>query len=112
MLHFLIELGVSLRGEFMKTIRFGRSKISTEGPCYVIAEIGHNHQGNLENALKMIKVASSYGVQAVKFQKRDNKTLYTKAMYKNHMIMRTATERHTVSTGNFLSSVVMNTRNC
>lgn len=65
----------------MKTIRFGRSKISTEGPCYVIAEIGHNHQGNLENALKMIKVASSYGVQAVKFQKRDNKTLYTKAMY-------------------------------
>ncbi len=65
----------------MKTINFGKSKISTEGPCYVIAEIGHNHQGNLENALKMIKVASSAGVQAVKFQKRDNKSLFTKAMY-------------------------------
>ncbi len=65
----------------MKEIIFGRSKISTEGPCYVIAEIGHNHQGNLENALKMIKVAALYGVQAVKFQKRDNKTLYTEAMY-------------------------------
>lgn len=65
----------------MKTISFGRSKISTEGPCYVIAEIGHNHQGNLETALKMIKVAALYGVQAVKFQKRDNKTLYTTAMY-------------------------------
>ncbi|MBI5055277.1 MAG: N-acetylneuraminate synthase family protein [Nitrospirae bacterium] len=65
----------------MNTINFGKSKISTNGPCYVIAEIGHNHQGNLETALKMIKVAASYGVQAVKLQKRDNKTLYTKAMY-------------------------------
>ncbi|MBI5409321.1 MAG: N-acetylneuraminate synthase family protein [Nitrospirae bacterium] len=65
----------------MKTISFGKSKISTNGPCYVIAEIGHNHQGNLETALKMVKIAASYGVQAVKFQKRDNKTLYTKSMY-------------------------------
>ncbi|MBI4698955.1 MAG: N-acetylneuraminate synthase family protein [Nitrospirae bacterium] len=65
----------------MKIISFGKSKISTNGPCYVIAEIGHNHQGNLETALRMVKVAASYGVQAVKFQKRDNKTLYTIAMY-------------------------------
>ncbi len=65
----------------MKTISFGRSKISTKGPCYVIAEIGNNHQGNLDTALKMIQVAASCGVQAVKFQKRDNKTLYTKAFY-------------------------------
>ncbi len=65
----------------MKTITFGRSKISSKGPCYVIAEIGHNHQGNLETAMKMIQVAASCGVQAVKFQKRDNKTLYTKAFY-------------------------------
>lgn len=67
-----------------RTIRFGRfgkSIVSTKGPCYVIAEIGHNHQGNLDNALKMIKVAASMGVQAVKFQKRDNKSLFTKAYY-------------------------------
>ncbi len=65
----------------MKTISFGRSRISTKGPCYVIAEIGHNHQGNLETALRMIQVAASCGVQAVKFQKRDNKTLYTREFY-------------------------------
>ncbi len=65
----------------MKTINFGRSVISDSGPCYVIAEIGHNHQGNLETALKMVKVAASCGVQAVKFQKRDNRSLYTKAFY-------------------------------
>ncbi|MFA5065962.1 MAG: N-acetylneuraminate synthase family protein [Dehalococcoidia bacterium] len=65
----------------MKTISFSRSNISDEGPCYIIAEIGHNHQGNLKVALDMIKVAASCGVNAVKFQKRNNKTLYTKAMY-------------------------------
>lgn len=65
----------------MKTIHFGRSTISTNGPCYVIAEIGHNHQGNLETAKKMIQVAAACGVQSVKFQKRDNKSLYTKSFY-------------------------------
>ncbi len=65
----------------MKTFNFGRSTISEKGPCYLIAEIGHNHQGNLDTALKMIRVAASCGVQAVKFQKRDNRTLYTKAFY-------------------------------
>ena len=65
----------------MKTIKFNRSVISEKGPCFVIAEIGHNHQGKLETALKMIQVAAACGVQAVKFQKRDNKTLYTKAFY-------------------------------
>lgn len=65
----------------MEVINFGKSIISPKGPCYVIAEIGHNHQGSLETALKMIKIAASCGVQAVKFQKRDNKTLYTKAFY-------------------------------
>jgi N-acetylneuraminate synthase/sialic acid synthase len=65
----------------MKTIAFGRSVVSSGGPCYVIAEIGHNHQGSLETARRMIQVAAASGVQAVKFQKRDNKTLFTKAYY-------------------------------
>lgn len=65
----------------MKEIKFGNSIISSEGPCYVIAEIGNNHQGSLETALEMIKVAGQCGVNAVKFQKRNNQALYTKAMY-------------------------------
>lgn len=55
--------------------------VSSHGPCYVIAEIGNNHQGELKTALKMIKVAASMGVNAVKFQKRCNSALFTKAMY-------------------------------
>lgn len=65
----------------MSTIRFGRSTIRRDGPCYVIAEIGHNHQGSLETAKTMIRRAAQCGVSAVKFQKRDNPTLYTRALY-------------------------------
>ncbi len=64
-----------------REISFGRSSISEKGPCYIIVEIGHNHQGSLETALNMIKTAAACGVQAVKFQKRDNRSLYTKAFY-------------------------------
>lgn len=65
----------------MEELKFGKSLISTQSPCYVIAEIGHNHQGSLETALKMIDAAAACGVQAVKFQKRNNRALYTKAFY-------------------------------
>ncbi|MDD5243167.1 MAG: N-acetylneuraminate synthase family protein [Syntrophorhabdaceae bacterium] len=65
----------------MKSFSFGKSTVSQDGPCYIIAEIGNNHQGDIKVALKMIKTAAGMGVNAVKFQKRDNKTLYTKSMY-------------------------------
>jgi len=65
----------------MKSFRIGKHIISEKGPCFVIAEIGHNHQGNLKVAKDLIKAAAGCGVNAVKFQKRDNKNLYTKAMY-------------------------------
>jgi N-acetylneuraminate synthase/sialic acid synthase len=55
--------------------------ISDESDCYIIAEIGHNHQGSLEKAKQLFKAAAECGVNAVKLQKRDNKTLFTKAMY-------------------------------
>lgn len=64
-----------------KIIKVGKSVISEESPCFVIAEIGHNHQGNLKVALDMIKVAAGAQVNAVKFQKRSNRELYTQEMY-------------------------------
>lgn len=49
---------------------------------YVIAEIGCNHKGNLEIAKEMIKVAKIFcKVDAVKFQKRNNKELLTTEQY-------------------------------
>jgi N-acetylneuraminate synthase/sialic acid synthase len=49
--------------------------------CYVIAEVGHNHQGNVETAKKMFRVAKECGADAVKLQKRSNRTLFTRAAY-------------------------------
>jgi len=56
-------------------------RIDDESDCYVIAEIGHNHQGNLEKAKELFRAAKEAGAAAVKLQKRDNRALYTKAMY-------------------------------
>src|SRR5919197_1748919 len=49
--------------------------------CYVIAEIGHNHQGSVEQAKAMLTVAKDCGVNAVKLQKRANRTLYTREFF-------------------------------
>jgi len=45
---------------------------------FVIAEIGINHNGSLDNAKKLIDVAVSAGCNAVKFQKRDIEKVYPK----------------------------------
>jgi sialic acid synthase len=53
-----------------------------DGPrCYVVAEIGHNHQGDVEKAKQLIHAAKECGADAVKLQKRSNRTLYTRAYY-------------------------------
>jgi sialic acid synthase len=49
--------------------------------CYVIAEIGHNHQGSVEQAKAMLTVAKDCGVNAVKVQKRANQTLFTREFF-------------------------------
>ena len=53
----------------------------TKKKVYIIAEIGHNHQGNLETAFELFKQAKLAGADAVKLQKRDNKSLYTKSFF-------------------------------
>jgi N-acetylneuraminate synthase/sialic acid synthase len=55
--------------------------IQDDSDCYVIAEIGHNHQGQLDTAKEMFKVAKECGADAVKLQKRDNRSLFTKEGY-------------------------------
>ncbi|CAL8329067.1 unnamed protein product [Merluccius merluccius] len=40
-------------------------------PCFIIAEIGQNHQGDVEVAKKMIKMAKDCGADCAKFQKSE-----------------------------------------
>src|ERR1700748_3138666 len=63
------------------TLKIGRHDIGEHAPCYVIAEIGHNHQGSLEKARELFREAKLAGAHAVKLQKRDNRNLYTRAAY-------------------------------
>jgi sialic acid synthase len=56
-------------------------EIGDDKPCYVIAEVGHNHQGDVEQAKRLIDAAHECGVNAVKLQKRSNRTLYTREFY-------------------------------
>ena len=51
-------------------VTIGSHQIGPGHPCYVIAEIGINHNGEVDTAKKLIDVALEAGCQAVKFQKR------------------------------------------
>ncbi|MBE2278992.1 MAG: N-acetylneuraminate synthase family protein [Ignavibacteriaceae bacterium] len=54
----------------VKTFDLGLKKVGGESPCFVIAEIGINHNGSVEIAKKLIDGAVFSGCDAVKFQKR------------------------------------------
>ncbi len=61
-------------------IRLGDRTISDDSPCFLVAEIGHNHSGDLDTAKLLIDKAVACGAHAVKTQKRTNASLYTRAM--------------------------------
>ncbi len=53
-----------------RTIQIGDRVVGDGQPVYVVAEIGINHNGDLDTALALIDVAARSGCDAVKFQKR------------------------------------------
>lgn len=59
-------------------LRSGRI-IGSGQPCFVVAEIGNNHQGELEVASRMVEEAARAGADGVKFQKRNTEALLTRA---------------------------------
>jgi N-acetylneuraminate synthase len=58
-------------------MKISEANISQDSEVYLIAEIGINHNGNLESALKLIGEAKKSGFNAVKFQKRTIDIVYT-----------------------------------
>lgn len=51
-------------------VSIGGTSLGDREPVYVIAEIGLNHNGDVEVARRLIDAAADAGAQAVKFQKR------------------------------------------
>ena len=59
-------------------MEINKTKIGEDFPVYIIAEIGINHNGFLENAFKLIDLAKDAGCNAVKFQKEPQNFLLQK----------------------------------
>jgi sialic acid synthase SpsE len=55
----------------------GDATVGAGSPCYVIAEVGANHNRDLDTARRLIDVAADAGANAVKFQTYSGHTLYS-----------------------------------
>ena len=60
-----------------KCVKIADKIIGDGYPCFVVAEIGINHNGSVSLAKKMIDIALATGCDAVKFQKRTVDVVYT-----------------------------------
>ena len=52
----------------VSTITIGGRSVGDEAPTYVIAEIGSNHDGSLDEAVRLIEASAGAGADCVKFQ--------------------------------------------
>src|SRR5664279_1959045 len=58
-------------------VQIGNKLVGDGHPSYIIAEIGINHNGDIDLARRLISVAVAAGCDAVKFQKRTVEVVYT-----------------------------------
>jgi N-acetylneuraminate synthase len=61
----------------MAEVRVGNKMIGDDHSCFIVAEIGINHNGDIDIARKLISVAMAAGCDAVKFQKRTVEVVYS-----------------------------------
>jgi N-acetylneuraminate synthase len=63
----------------VKNVKIGNRLLGDGKPCFVVAEIGINHNGDVDLAKKLISAAMVAGCDAVKFQKRTVEVVYSAA---------------------------------
>lgn len=61
----------------MCPITISNTPIGNGAPCYIVAEVGINHNGDLELAKRLIDLAVACQCNAVKFQKRTVEVVYS-----------------------------------
>ncbi|SDY34513.1 N-acetylneuraminate synthase [Allochromatium warmingii] len=57
--------------------QLGERLISDQSPAFIIAEVGNNHNGDIQLAKRLVDLAIEAGADCVKFQMRDLSTLYS-----------------------------------
>lgn len=62
----------------MSKVRIGNVLVGDGHSCFIVAEMGINHNGDLEIAKKLIDLAKVAGCNAMKFQKRTVDVVYSK----------------------------------
>ncbi|MEP7051216.1 MAG: N-acetylneuraminate synthase family protein [Pseudomonadota bacterium] len=61
----------------MVQVKIGKSLVGDGCPCYIVGEIGINHNGDLGIARRLIDLAAFAGANAIKFQKRTVDVVYS-----------------------------------
>lgn len=67
-----------MKYNFKKKMKIGDKWVGEGEPCFIVAEIGLNHNGDVQLGKKLIDQAKSCEVDAVKFQKRSIDKILTK----------------------------------
>ena len=57
-------------------VRIGNRVLGNDEPCYVIAEIGNNHNGDFDRAIALVDAAVAAGADCAKFQMRKLDEVY------------------------------------
>jgi len=70
----------------LKKVKIGNKLIGDGEPCFIIAEIGINHNGDINIAKKLIEASALANCQAVKFQKRTIDIVYSPEELSAHRI--------------------------
>ncbi len=73
---------------------FRNIKIENYGKPYIVAEIGANHNGDMNLAKKMIKKAKECGANAVKFQSWSDKSLIAREEYERNQVYTDSPKKH------------------
>ena len=71
---------IELSFDDLKGFKIGNKDISDKSSSYIIAEIGNNHQGEINLAKKLVDFAIDAGADCAKFQMRDMSTLYVESV--------------------------------
>lgn len=81
----------------MKHVQIGGHTIKNYGEPFVIAEIGANHNGSMESAVKLIDEAKRNGAKSVKFQSWSKESLFSRQMYENNRQLEESIDRYSLS---------------